>query len=174
MSEATRHRRAFDLYLRMGAERSIAELQELIAEDPSRIGISRAPTLRTLESWSASFNWRDRIGELEREAATRNHDDQVQVIREMNERHAKEGVALQQKGVGRLQTLSAEKMTGADAMRSIVEGARLERMARGGVEIRREGEDDDIELSTFTEEELKRLAALGDRRATGASEEEPR
>ena len=173
MSERMQHRRAFDLYLRMGAERSIAELQELIADDPSRIGISRAPALRTLESWSTRFNWQDRIGKLEHEAAARDHDDQVQVFREMNERHAKEGVALQQKGVERLQTLPAEKMTGADAVRSIVEGARLERMARGGADIPKEGADDDIDLSTFTGEELRRLAQLGDRRATGAGEAEP-
>ena len=172
MSETTRHRRAFDLYLRMGAERSIAELQELIADDPSLIGMSSAPTVRTLESWSARFNWQDRLIELEHEAAARDHDDQVQVIREMNERHAKEGVALQQKGVERLQTLPAEKMTGADAVRSIVEGARLERIARGGKEVPREEEDDDIDLSTFTGEELRRLAQLGDRRAAGAGEAE--
>lgn len=173
MSERTQHRRAFDLYLRIGAERSIAELQELIADDPALIGMSRAPTLRTLESWSAKFNWQDRIRGFERKAAAQDRDDQVQVIREMNERHAKEGVAIQQKGVERLQTLPAEEMTGADAVRSIVEGARLERMARGGADIPREGADDDIDLSTFTEEELRRLAQLGDRRATGASEAEP-
>lgn len=173
MSERTQHRRAFDLYLRLGAERSIVELQELIAGDPSLIGMRRAPTLRTLESWSARFNWQDRIGGLEDDAAERDHDDQVQVIREMNGRHAKEGVALQQKGVERLQTLPAERMTGADAVRSIVEGARLERTARGGAEVPREGDDDDIDLSTFTGEELRRLAQLGDRRASGASEAEP-
>ena len=173
MSERTQHRRAFGLYLRIGAERSIAELQELIADDPALIGMGRAPALRTLESWSSRFNWQDQLGKVEREAAAQDHDDQVQVIREMNERHAKEGVALQQKGVERLQTLPAEKMTGADAVRSIVEGARLERMARGGADIPKEGADDDIDLSTFTGEELRRLAQLGDRRATGAGEAEP-
>ena len=174
MSERTQHRRAFDLYLRIGAERSIVELQELIADDPALIGMGRAPALRTLESWSSRFNWQDRIGEFELEAAVQDRDDQVQVIREMNERQAKEGVALQQKGVERLQTLPADKMTGADAVRSIVEGARLERMARGGADIPKEGADDDIDLSSFTEEELRGLAKLGDRRATGASEAEPR
>ena len=53
MKESTRHRRALNLYIRLGGGRSLEALHEAIEDDPAQVGLSRAPTLRTLESWSA-------------------------------------------------------------------------------------------------------------------------
>ncbi len=61
MKEKTRHRLAFDLYVRMGSGRSLEALQEALAEDPSLIGLGRAPSRVTVERWSSGFHWRDRL-----------------------------------------------------------------------------------------------------------------
>lgn len=169
MKEKTKHRLAFDLYLRLGPGRSLEALHRTLEEDPSRIGLKRAPGLSTLEAWSSVFHWQDRLLDLEREA-------QVQALREMAGRHIKEGLALQQKGVERLQQLPTSKMAANDAIRAVIEGVRLERLARGEPteHIKEEGAlvHGHIDLSSFTNEEVRRLAELADRQAAGAGEEE--
>ena len=177
MKETTRNRLAFDLYVRMGADRSLEALQETLAADLSLVGMKRAPSRSTIESWSSAFHWQDRLLDLERQATEQDRDQQLRELLEMNERHAREGLALQQKGVERLQSLPAEQMSPSDAVRSLIEGVRLERLARGEptdqIIQRGEGSHGHIDLRKFTNEELRRLAELGDRRATGAGEEEP-
>lgn len=176
MKEKTKHRLAFDLYVRLGPGRSLEALHEAMREDPSGIGLKRAPGLSTLEAWSSAFHWQDRLLDLEREAQERDGEAQVQALREMNERHAKEGLALQQKGFERLQQLPTSKMAANDAIRAVIEGVRLERLARGEPteHIKEEGAvvHGHIDLSSFTNEELRRLAELADRYAAGAGEEE--
>ncbi len=178
MKESTRHRRAFDLYIRLGADRSLEALHEALEDDPSLIGIKRAPSRSTLESWSSTFHWQDRLLDLERQATDQDREQQLQALRDMNERHAKEGLALQQKGVERLHSMPAEQLTPSDAVRALIEGVRLERLARGEPtdRITPKGEmiDGHIDLARFTNEELRRLAELADRHAPGAGEEEPR
>ena len=49
----------------------------------------------------------------------------------MAERHAKEGLLLQQKGAQWLAALTADQVTAPAAIRAITEGVRLEREARG-------------------------------------------
>ena len=177
MNETTRHRLAFNLYVRMGADRSLEALQEALAADPSLIGLKRAPSRSTLEAWSSALHWQDRILDLEGQAAEQDRHHQLEALREMAERHAREGLALQQKGVERLQSLPAEQLSPADAVRALIEGVRLERLARGEPtdRIMQRGEESHgpVDLANFTNEELRRLAELGDRRTAGAGEEEP-
>ncbi len=177
MKERTRHRLVFDLYVRHGAQRSLEDLHAALRDDPAQIGLSRPPGRRTLEEWSAAFHWQDRIADLERQAAEQDHDDQLKALREMTERHIKEGLALQQKGVERLQTLPPQDLTASDAVRALVEGVRLERSARGVPTdyVRQEGEMlyGQVDLRNFSNEELRRLAELAERRAAGAGEAEP-
>ncbi len=175
MKEMTRHRLAFDLYVRMGADRSLEALHEALMDDPSLIGLRRAPSRSTLEAWSSAFHWQDRLLDLERQATEHDREQQLRTLQEMAERHAREGLALQQKGVERLQSLPAEQLSPADAVRALIEGVRLERLARGEPTelIRQKGEDShgQVDLGNFTNEELRRLAELGDRRTAGAGEE---
>ena len=177
MKETTKHRLALDFYVRMGAARSLEGLRRALQEDPSRIGVSRTPSRSTIENWSSAFHWQDRLLDLERQAAERDREEQLKALREMNERHAKEGLALQQKGVERLGTLSPERLSASDAVRALVEGVRLERLARGEPteHITHEGEmrHGHVDLRRFTNEELRRLAELAERGATGAGETEP-
>ena len=178
MKEMTRHRLTFDLYVRLGADRSLEALHDALEDDPSLVGLKRAPSRSTLEAWSSAFHWQDRLLDLERQATEQDRDQQLRALREMAERHAKEGLALQQKGVERLQSLRPEELSPSDAVRALIEGVRLERLARGEPTDRiiQKGEDSHgaIDLRRFTNEELRRLAELAERRATGAGEEEPR
>ena len=96
MKERTRHRLAFDFYVRMGASRSLEALQRHLQKDPSLIGLKRAPSLSTLEAWSSAFHWQGRLLDLERQAAEKDREELLRTLQEMNERHAKEGLALQQ------------------------------------------------------------------------------
>ena len=178
MKEMTRHRLAFDLYVRLGSDRSLEALLEAIRDDPSLIGLKRTLSRSTLEAWSSACHWQDRLLDLERQATEQDREQQLRDLLEMNERHAREGLALQQKGVERLQSLPAEQLSPSDAVRALIEGVRLERLARGEPtdRITHRGEESHgpIDLRRFTNEELRRLAELADRHATGAGEEEPR
>jgi hypothetical protein len=177
VEEKTRHRLAFDLYIRMGPGRSLETLHRELQEDPGLIGLKRAPSLSTLEAWSSAFHWQARLLDLERQAAKQDREEQVKALREMNERHAREGLALQQKAVERLGTLPPERLSASDAVRALVEGVRLERLARGEPTdlIKQEGViiDGQINLSSFSNEELRRLAELAERRTAGTGEAEP-
>lgn len=177
MKEQTRHRLAFDYYVQMGAARSLEALHAALLDDPSLLGLAKAPTRGTVDAWSSAFHWQDRLRDLERQA--RVHDDEglVQTLKEMNQRHAKEGVALQQRGIARLSSLSPEEISAADAIRAVSEGVRLERLAHGAPteHVRQEGTSlyGHVALDDFSDEELRRLAALADERAAGAGAPEP-
>ena len=177
MKETTRHRLALNLYVRMGAGRSLEALRGALQEDPSKIGLSRAPSRSTLETWSSAFHWQERLLDLERQAAKRDREELLKAAREMNERQAKEGLALQQKGVEGLKSLPPEELSASEAVHALIEGARLERLARGEpTELITQTGDllhGHIDLSNFTNEELRRLVEITERRATGAGETEP-
>jgi len=173
MKESTRHRLAFDLYVRLGAARSLERLHEELTADPGLIELNSAPSRSTLDAWSATFHWQDRLRDLENEAANRDREEQVRALHDMNERHVKEGLALQQKGVERLKTLDEDEMSASDAIRSVIEGVKLERLSRGAPteRVAQEGTGDD-RLRDFTGEELRQLADVAGRRAAGAGEAE--
>lgn len=154
MAETTRHRNAFDLYWRLGSERSIERLHaELRA-------LGRAPTTRTLYEWSRQYRWQDRIVRLEQEAKRADDEARVQTLRDMFERHAKEGLLLQQKGAEWLAPMSADDATADAAIRAVVEGSRMERLARGEPTERQEvqgGLQINARLVGLTDAELDRL-----------------
>jgi hypothetical protein len=178
MKERTQHRQAFDLYLRMGSGRSLENLHRRLRQEPGLIGLRKGPSRSTLDAWSSGYHWQARLLDLEREARRQDKEAQVQALREMQERHIREGLALQQKGIERLNQLSAQELPVSDAIRAVLEGVKLERLARGEPteHVRQEGVQlhGHLDLSRFTNEELRRLAELAGRSATGAREEEPR
>ena len=160
MKERTRHRLAFDFYVRMGAHRSLEALHRALQENPSVIGLSRAPSRSTLEAWSGAFRWQDRLLDLERQAAEQDRQEQLKALWEMSERHAKEGLLQQQKGAEWLVGMAGKQATADAAIRALVEGARLERLARGEPTERQEVRSDveiNTRLAALTDEELDRL-----------------
>jgi len=177
MRQGERHRRAFDLYFRLGATRSLQALWQALKDSPSLIGLERGPSPSTLEAWSAGFHWQDKLLDLEREAAARDRQDQIKAVREMHERHVKEGLALQQRGVARLHQIADDELDASGTIRLITEGVRLERLARGEPteRVRQEGDIEihgHIDLGRFTNQELRRLVDAAERRAGGAGEED--
>jgi hypothetical protein len=177
MKETTKHRRVFDQYVRLGPTRSLQVLQRLLTQNPGLAGLKKAPSLSSIEAWSSAFHWQDRLLDLERQARQRDIEDQVRALSDMKERHIKEGLALQQKGIERLNQLSPGDMAAQDAIRAILEGVKLERLARGEPteHILQEGValHGHVDLSGFSIEELRRLAELAESRADGADEAHP-
>lgn len=171
MPESTRQREAFDLYWRLGAERSIERLRsELKARGSAR-------SARTLYEWSRRYHWQDRLVDLERRAQMAADEERVRAIREMYERQTKEGILLQQKGTEWLVASGDGELSAETAIRAVVEGARLERLARGepADRIRQEGGliHGQIDLSSFSLEELRRMVELAEGRAQGDGEADP-
>ena len=157
MPESTKHRHAFERYWRLGPERSIERLHAAMQAD------GKAPSLRTLYEWSRKYHWQDRIADLERQARIAEDEARIAAIREMQERQAKEGLLLQQRGTQWLAQISDEKATPEAAIRAVVEGAKLERLARGEATERTEiHHDADPRLAELSDEQLDRLIELAE------------
>lgn len=151
MAESTRQREAFNHYWGLGAERSVERLRAVLA------AAGRAPTTRTLYEWSRRYQWQRRIADLERAAREAEDEARVAAIREMQERQAREALYLQQRGAEWLSALGTEAPAEA-AIRAIVEGAKLERLARGEATERTEQRDiSERRLQELSDEELEGL-----------------
>jgi hypothetical protein len=83
--------------------------------------------------WSRENNWVARAAAWDAELDRQNREAQVQAVLEMNARHAREGRALQVKAMRALRGLAAQGLDAADLLRFLVEGSKLERLARGEV-----------------------------------------
>lgn len=168
MRETTRHRVIFAAYVDLGASRTLEALHRQIRADPGAYGLTRAPGLRSLYRWSTELHWQDRLDDLEREARRQDAETYLRSLQEMNERQAREGLVLQQKAVQRIQALADNELSGSEAIRALVEGARLERLARGEVTDRSQIErTDDLDLSGFSIAELRALAEIAANNSRG-------
>jgi hypothetical protein len=170
MRETTRHRLAFGAYVNLGSGRSLEILQAKLVADPASFGLSRAPGLRTLYRWSAALNWQDQLADLEREARRADAENYLRSLKDMNERQVSAALVLQQRSLQRIQSLAQDDLSVAEAIRGLVEGARLERLARGDVtdrtQVERSFEND---LSGFSMAELRALAEVASIRARSDS-----
>ena len=177
MKEQTRHRAAFNVYWSLGPARSIEALHGELQRNARKYGFARPPHLRTVFAWSSRFDWQGRLAALEAAAREVDREAHIGAIREMNDRQAREGLALQQKALHRLNALEPEELTPVALIRALLAGAKLERLARGETTERTEVEgalSHGIDLSGFSDEELRRLARLAARHADGAGEPESR
>lgn len=171
MAERTRHRLAFDRYWSLGRDRSVEHLHEVLRVEWT----TRTPGLRTLFTWSSQYHWQSRIVELEHDAQRVQHDEQLQATHEMYERQAKEGLLLQQRGAEWLTRVDADEASPDTAIRAIVEGAKLERLARGEPGERDHdrsdgGETHDPRFTDFSTDELRRLVESAERAVGRAGE----
>ena len=129
--------------------------------------------MRTLYEWSRRYHWQRRIAQLELEARRAEDETRVQALREMYERRSKEALLLQQRGAEWLAGMSRDDATADAAIRAIVEGARLERLARGEPTERQEviGDDKtDPRLAALSDEELDRLIEYAEGAVGGEDE----
>lgn len=165
MRESTRHRKALDLYVRMGDTRSLERLRVALRERDGR-----APSLRTLEEWSRTLDWQSRLDDFERAARQADAEARIHEVREMADRQVREALLLQQKGAEWLRTVPPDRIAPGDGIRAIVEGAKLERLARGAStehHVVEQGEGDP-RLKGFTDDELRALISAASRPVEGA------
>ncbi len=152
MPEGTRHREAFDRYWALGAERSLERLHGVLERE------GKAPTIRTLYAWSSRYHWQSHLQDLERRARQADDEARIEAVREMQERQAREALLLQQKGAEWIAGVTADDASPEAAIRAIVEGAKLERLARGEATERTEQRDiTDLRLKELSDEELDGL-----------------
>lgn len=142
-------------------ERELAEVAELTDK---KIGY--------MHQMSSKQNWRKRGAayDLHLEKIIREANERS--IIDMNKRQAKIGQALQSKALNRLQTMQPEELSAREVKDYLVDGSKIERMARGEatentqttnshtiegkIEIKKTGMD----LSKLTDEELKTLESI--------------
>lgn len=164
MSSRARAERAFDRYLAMGPERSLSALQRELTHE-----FRRPPTLRTLETWSARYDWQARIRELERRAREQAEREHVEWVREYRSRLRTEGLFLQQRGLEWIREKTHGEVRAADGVRAIEAGFRLEALALGEATERIAMEENDERIERLTDDELYRLiSAAREHEARGA------
>jgi hypothetical protein len=167
MAESTRHRLAFDEYFGMGPDRSIARLRTRLLERNKK-----APSLRTLLGWSSRYQWQARLARLEHDARIAADQARLVQLKEMYDRQALEGIVLQQKGMEILNAADPQKSTAEVGVRAIVEGAKLERMARGEPGDRSEViNDEDARWEHLSDEQLAALIEHAQRLVEGEGTE---
>ena len=127
-TETSRAKQGFEDYYALGATRSLEKLHQKYTDDTPN-----PPTgsMDTLKLWSNSFRWQDRLREREQRISRETEIKLVDRITEMRVRQAEVGEKLQQKGLQRLQELVGEEITPSEARAMVIEGAKLERIARG-------------------------------------------
>ncbi len=110
---------AFDLYCKMGPERSLRKVaQEL----------SKSDTL--IKRWSSNWNWQSRSREYDNEVKRIELAEERKAVKKMQERHLKTAILMQKKAVEALSNINAEQLAAKDILRFISEGAKLERLTR--------------------------------------------
>jgi hypothetical protein len=135
--ESPRAFEAFTLYRNMTPRhRSLATVcRELYGDS--------AGNIRLVEKWSSEWRWRDRAAAWDRELDRRTREAQVQARKDMAERHAALAVEVQTKALDRLMSLTREELSAGDALKMLVEGLKIERLARGEPEpVKEEARDD--------------------------------
>ncbi len=161
MSRRSRSDAAFSVYLDLGPVRSLASLRDALKADPALVGGRRAPSLRTLESWSALDRWSERVLELERQAREDEDRAHVERVKQHRARLRQEGMFLQQRGIAWLRDKDADGVRAGEAVRAIAEGFRIEALGLGEVTDRvaiDEGYGDVFDR--LSDAELKRLVEI--------------
>ncbi len=127
--ESAKAYEAFDLYLKMGAERSCQKVAQQL---------SKSDTI--IKRWSSAWSWQQRVRDYDTELARAKFAEEKKGIREMQERQIQLSVLLQKKAFDALKELDSSVLTPQEILRFISEGAKLETMNRTA-STQRVGED---------------------------------
>jgi hypothetical protein len=122
--ESTKAYAAFCIYRDLGPNRGLREACRQF------YGEGRA-NLAQLDTWSSRWNWVSRAKAWDDELDRVNREAQAKARRDMAERHAKVGMALQDKAIRRLAAMQPDELSTADMTRYLIEGCKLEAVARG-------------------------------------------
>ena len=171
MRETSRHLTAFAVYVQLGPRKSHERLHAELVRRWRELGFDRVPSVRTLERWSSSLHWQERLDDLEREAGRNLEralgDEQVEAL----ERRRKLGLSLQQQGLEVLRDRSYRDWSVRDALRAVERGSGMEIESIGAAPGDRNSDEllrrVTQRLEEFTDEELERLARDDSGRGTG-------
>jgi hypothetical protein len=165
----SREQSAFVVYLSLGPDRSLTELAEILRAEPRRASLRRAPSLRTLESWSNRYRWQDRLADVDRRAREDAERQHLEWVSQHRERLREEGLLLQQRGIEWLKSKDADEVKAHEAIRAIDAGFKLEALALGQATQRISVEDEDERIQRLSDEEIDliiRFAQEAERRGT--------
>lgn len=102
--ESSKAKRACDLYVSMGPDRSIAKVAEQLGHPPGYV--------RTLEEWSRLHGWVKRASAYDEEQLERQRRERQKQIDEMNKRHIKLAVKQQENAIEVIERLKSIKGKG--------------------------------------------------------------
>lgn len=110
---------AFDLYCKMGADRSLRKVAQELNKSFTLIG-----------RWSGTWSWQKRSRDYDNEIKRQELEEQRKAVKKMQERQIQTAMLLQKKGVQALDKLQIEDLAPKDILRFISEGTKLERETR--------------------------------------------
>lgn len=110
---------AFDLYCKMGTDRSL-----------HKVGTKLAKSYTIISRWSSKWEWQKRSREYDNELKRQDFAEQKREYRKMQQRQIQTATLLQKKAVEALAKLEWSDLDAKDIMRFISEGTKLERMNR--------------------------------------------
>jgi hypothetical protein len=164
---------AFCLYRDLGPRRSLDAASRSYhgsnqeRQDPP--GRRQPRASGTIRRWAQGWNWLARARAWDQESERIKQAEQHAAIQEMVERHAKEALMIQNKGVERLRQLRPEELGVRETLAYLVEAAKLERLARGEPTERVSQEHHFDHLQELTDDELAEIIAQGRRQLLPAS-----
>jgi hypothetical protein len=162
--ESSKAYRAFCLYRDMGPNRSLDQASRDYhrrSDQPTNGSERKTRASGTIRGWAQRWNWPGRALAWDRELDRVQHEKQKTANAEMGERHAREAMLLQQKGVERLRLLRAEDLSPREALSYLIEAAKLERLARGEPTERVAEEHHFPDVKELSDEELSRIIVRG-------------
>jgi len=106
---------AFDIYCKLGAERSLGAVARECNKSVSLMG-----------RWSSTWGWQRRSRDYDNEVKRRELAEAQKAQKKMQERQIRTAVLLQKKAVQALDKLKVEELSPQEILRFISEGAKLE------------------------------------------------
>lgn len=148
----------FTAFLELGEDRT---LEQAVETWNITNGEKKQASLSGFKKISALNRWTDRVAAYNALQWQQEHRRQVKLWKDARERRRKQGVALQAKGAQVLASIPNVAINSADALRLIVEGARMEAEAIGVPEQQHpaaraaSGETQTLDTSGWTEQQIK-------------------
>lgn len=124
---------AFDLYCKLGEERSVRKVAQKLTKSDTII-----------KRWSSQWNWVNRARDYDNELKRRELQTQKKAYQDMQKRQIGMAIQLQKKAFEALQKLPVDKMTAKDIKEFMKLGAALERanMDMAAAEQNRDADED--------------------------------
>jgi hypothetical protein len=164
--ESAKAYRAFDLYRDLGPRRSLDQASRAYHQRPdaqSNGASSRRKTRASgiIRRWAERWNWSARAMAWDQEVTRVRQTERLAQFKEMDDRHIKEMMLLQQRAVERGRLLTPEELTPQDVVRYLTEAIKMERLVRGEPTERVAEEHTFVDVKELTDDELARIIVRG-------------